>query len=143
MSDALVKKATTTTPTGSLSEIKDAGLNKTAAGLKSRRDLIEIYTAQANEATDNAEKSRYNDMAAKLQEDLSDSIGKATEQIANSGAEVVVGSDAFNFMMEVNSSLGAIKETAVLSKTRKSIGALAEKTTNSSVKFIIDAISKV
>ena len=103
ISDALVKRTAVdfTTPQAAAG-IRDPGLSQAVAGLKTKRDIIDNYTTQANLTTDTAEKKRIADLVVVLQEDLATSISQTTQQIATSGAEVGVGTDAFTALMEVN-----------------------------------------
>jgi hypothetical protein len=142
MSNALTKRATISSiADDTLLTIKDAALQNTVKELRSKREVLDTYNAKAAQTTDPAEKKRYSELAGMIEQDLSASLSTATQEIANSGQDVSIGTDGFAVMMEINSGLSSISNKTLLTKTTDILTKLAGATRKPSFNLIIGNIT--
>ena len=137
MSNALIKNFTTTPlAVKDTVGIADANLKNAVDGVYSARALVDSYNTKAAQATDEAAKNSYLDMAKKMEIVLADTLTEATKTVADSGAELNVGTDGFKAMTEISANLGAIKDTAVLKSTLDNLSGLSGKGSASFDTFV-------
>lgn len=143
MSNALIKTASgrSSLPVNGL-DIADSNLNKAVTEVQQARDLYNSYKDKAESTADATEKSRYTEMAAKLEPVLSNAIMEATNIVGTSGAEIIPGTDGFKAMTEIGNSIGAIKDNAILSGTMDKLNKIGSTTGSSSFKTYVKVITR-
>ncbi len=143
MSNALIKNASARTAlTESGLDIADLNLNKAVSEVRQVRELVNTYKTKAENTADTTEKSRYSEMAAKLEPVLSNAIMDATKIVGTSGAEIGPGTDGFKAMTEIGNSLSVIKDNTVLSGTMDKLNTLSGTLGSSSFKTYVNVITK-
>jgi hypothetical protein len=137
MSNALIKNiAVNPKVTVAGAGYADVNLQRAVDEVVSVRGIVDGYKAKAEQATDAATKANYLDMATKMEVVLADTLTETTKIVANSGAELSVGTDGFKAMTEISANLGAIKDAAVLTKTLDSLNVLSGKGSGSLGTFV-------
>jgi hypothetical protein len=114
----------------------DVNLQRAVEEVVSVRGIVDGYKAKADKATDAAIKANYLDLATKMEIVLADTLTETTKIVANSGAELSVGTDGFKAMTEISANLGAIKDAAVLTKTLDNLNVLSGKGSGSFGTFV-------
>ncbi|MEI7830110.1 MAG: hypothetical protein WCI31_10085 [Prolixibacteraceae bacterium] len=137
MSNALIKNiAVNPKVTAAGAEYTDVNLQRAVEEVVSVRGIIDGYKAKAEKATDAAIRTNYLDLASKMEIVLADTLTETTQIVANSGAELSVGTDGFKAMTEISANLGAIKDAAVLTKTLDNLNVLSGKGSGSLGTFV-------
>lgn len=142
MSNALIKQTKGDLNVGELGGINDLGLGKAVKDMKSMREVLAGYKAKAEQVNDPAEKEKYNNLAIQLEEDLSSTITEITQQVADAGLDVSVGTDGFNALLEVNNGLSVLNTETVLTKTTENLTQLAGAGRKQSFNLMLGNILK-
>ncbi|MBK7173998.1 MAG: hypothetical protein IPH84_12355 [Bacteroidales bacterium] len=141
MSSALIKTKSDLL-TGDLGGIKDSGLGKAVKDMKSMREVLAGYKTKAEQVTDPVEKEKYNNLANVIEDDLSKSITDLTQQIADSGEELSVGTDGFNAMLEVNNGLSVLNTETIVTRTTENLTQLSGTGRKASFNLMLGNILK-
>ncbi|MBK7029909.1 MAG: hypothetical protein IPH45_12150 [Bacteroidales bacterium] len=141
MSSALIKTKSDLF-TGDLGGIKDSGLGKAVKDMKSMREVLAGYKTRAEQVADPVEKEKYNNLANLIEDDLSKSITDLTQQIADSGEELSVGTDGFNAMLEVNNGLSVLNTETIVTRTTENLTQLSGTGRKASFNLMLGNILK-
>ncbi len=137
MSNALIKSiAVNPKVTVAGAGYADVNLQRAVDEVVSVRGIVDGYKAKAEQATDAATKANYLDLATKMEVVLADTLTETTKIVANSGAELSVGTDGFKAMTEISANLGAIKDATVLTTTLNNLNGLSGKGSASFGTFV-------
>jgi hypothetical protein len=123
-------------------DIADVNLKKAVDEVQVVRGMVDSYKAKAEEATSDAEKRSYQEMAGKMETVLSTSITEATKMVAASGAELNVGTDGYKAMTEISANIGVIKDAAVLTSTLDTMNTLTGTGRSGSFNTFVKNITK-
>lgn len=137
MSNALIKnisKSPNVAVTGA--GYADVKLQRAVEEVVSVRGIIDGYKAKAEKATDDAIKKNYLEMATKMEVVLADTLTETTKIVADSGAELSVGTDGLKAMTEISANLGVIKDAAILTSTMDNLNGLSGKGSPSFGAFV-------
>jgi hypothetical protein len=114
----------------------DVKLQRAVDEVVSVRGIIDGYKVKAEKATDDAIKKNYLEMATKMEVVLADTLTETTKIVADSGAELSVGTDGFKAMTEIRANLGVIKDAAILTSTLDNLNGLSGKGSASFGTFV-------
>ena len=104
-----------------------------------RQEKLEFLRQQINKPNlTEQERRALQDRATKTELELSESLQTTTEYIATSGVDISSGSEGFNAMLEISTSIGTLSSEGEALRTLKNgLARIREQTNNPGLKVII------